>query len=184
MPGSRWVSISLGLSGSLGSFCKILLCILATYFTMLLITPMLFCSIPLYLDRLYPSLSLTHIWVLREDSTQASFLWEAFHVHPLITHAGLGILFCAPITSHAYLLPENTCREFPGSPVIRTLHFTAKGPSSISGQGTKLPLKRGKKGKEICVYVNYLQLPHNVPQNLMGSKNSHFICSKCCGSSF
>jgi len=128
MSGSRWVSISLRLSGSLGSFCKILLCILATYFTMLLITSVLFCSIPLYLDRLYPPLSLAHIWVLREDSTQASLLWEAFHVHPLITHTCSGIFFCAPITTHAYLLQENTCREFPGSPVIRTLHFHCQGP--------------------------------------------------------
>ena len=34
---------------------------------------------------------------------------------------------------------KQACREFPGSPVVRTQAFTAEGAGSIPGQGTKMP---------------------------------------------
>ena len=37
------------------------------------------------------------------------------------------------------LLKMEVFREFPGSPVVRTLHFTAMGLCLISGWGTKIP---------------------------------------------
>ena len=41
-------------------------------------------------------------------------------------------------------------REFPGSPVVRTLYITAKRLGSISDQGTKIPqgTQHGKKKKK------------------------------------
>ena len=42
---------------------------------------------------------------------------------------------------------EKEMREFPGSPVVRTLYITTKRLGSISDQGTKIPqgAQHGKK---------------------------------------
>ena len=61
------------------------------YVTMLLITSVLICSIPLYLDKLYPPPSLAHIWVFREDSTQASLFGKHSITIFSSPHTGSGI---------------------------------------------------------------------------------------------
>ena len=45
---------------------------------------------------------------------------------------------------------EKKMREFPGSPVVRTLYVNAKRLGSISDQGTKIPqdVQHGKKKEE------------------------------------
>jgi len=57
-------------------------------------------------------------------------------------------------------------RGFPGSPVVRTLHFTAEGLCSISGSGRKIPqvksaekkdeAKDGKMDTETCQIIELL----------------------------
>ena len=48
------------------------------------------------------------------------------------------------------LKKKKDCREFPGSPVVRTPCFTYEGPGSIPGRGTKIPQAawRGQKKKK------------------------------------
>ena len=43
------------------------------------------------------------------------------------------------VTLHVYFNVEREqTKEFPGDPVIRTLHFHCQGPRFIPGQGTKI----------------------------------------------
>ena len=43
--------------------------------------------------------------------------------------------------------------EFPGGPVIRTLHFHCQGLCSIPGQGTKIPQATQPKTKKYVIFL-------------------------------
>ena len=64
-------------------------------------------------------------------------------------------------------------REFPGSPVFMTPAFTAKGQTSISDQGTKIPQAAGpKKKKERNTISSHKELYPRVLTHL----SLHFKC--------
>ena len=54
-----------------------------------------------------------------------------------------------------YVVIKSTdSREFPGSPVVRTLHFHCEGPGSIPGRGTKIlqsHMAQPKKKKRVKI---------------------------------
>ena len=49
-------------------------------------------------------------------------------------------------------------RDFPGSPVVKTPHFTAGGTGSIPGQGTKIPHAVWRGQKKQSVYYHWQQI--------------------------
>ena len=56
----------------------------------------------------------------------------------------------------------NKAEGFPGSPVVKTLHFSAAGMDLIPGQGTKIPhdMWHGQKNKKQSRKMSLLQRFH------------------------